>query len=226
MFDDASPGVGPVTFETCSGGIYGAPQSLDSGTWPLGVRLGTGASNVIETHFPLATAPHGASSRIAFLTCPAEDPSACVDHSGSDEAMLTDNGAGDGAPMLLDLRSIVEVPTLGEWGLGLLALLLAFTAVRTLRAHRNSVPALLSVALLVTLASGVAWAAIQLVLRREIVGFESSRVASERIEKRPTCNTVFDAYPPSPLCRRSAHNAAARTTGTSRPVRSQLPSGP
>ncbi len=162
MLDDASPGVGPVTFETCSGGTYGAPQSLDSGTWPLGVRLGTGASNVLETHFPLATAPHGASSRIAFLTCPAEDPSACVNHTGSDEAMLTDNGAGDGAPMLLDLRSIVEVPTLGEWGLGLLALLLAFTAVRTLRAHRNSVPALLSAALLVTVASGVAWAAIQL----------------------------------------------------------------
>ena len=76
--------------------------------------------------------------------------------------MLTSNGALGGASWLITLPSALEIPTVSELGLGLLALLLAFTAARILHVNRSSAQALLVAALLVTVARGVAQAAIVL----------------------------------------------------------------
>ena len=78
-----------------------------------------------------------------------------TDEQGGEQALLTVDGSPDGAPILLDLRSVLEIPTLGEWGLLALALLLAAAAFVVLGRRRTAV----LVVALVLLAAGTAWAA-------------------------------------------------------------------
>ncbi len=131
---------------------FSAPASFDGG-WPVGIDNGTGGLDVVETYLPLlaSVVPDPKVIRLGVLV---------TDELGGAHALLTVDGTRTGAPILLDLRSVIEIPTLGQWGLVLLALLLAAASARFL-GRRGTVA--LGVLLLVA-ASGVAWAVAACVL--------------------------------------------------------------
>lgn len=126
---------------------FSAPSSFD-GNWPVGIGNGVGGRDVVETYVPLLALVIQGPSIVHLAVV-------VTDEQGGEEALLTADGTPDGEPILLDLRSLLEIPTLGEWGLILLALLLAASSLALL--GRRGTPAV-GVALLV-LAAGTAWAA-------------------------------------------------------------------
>ena len=117
--------------------------------WPVGIGNGTGGLNVIETYFPLVSSvvPNPKLIRLGVTS---------VNDVGAEQALLTQDGTSGGAPIVLDLRSVVEIPTLSEWGLLGLIALLGMAAVALLR-RRSAVVLLVVLALFG--AAGVAWAA-------------------------------------------------------------------
>ena len=139
-----------VALSTCTDpgtDTFGAPTSFDGG-WPVGIGNGVGGRDVVETYTPLASLVIS-DPQVVHLGV------VVTDGSGGEQDLLTVDGTPTGAPILLDLRSVLTIPTLGEWGLNLLALLLAVASVALL--GRRATVAL--GALFVFLAMGVAWAA-------------------------------------------------------------------
>ena len=152
--DTSSPpdagNVTDVALATCTDpgtNTLGAPASFDGG-WPVGIGNGVGGRDVVETYAPLASLVVS-DPQVVHLGV------VVTDGSGGEQDLLTVDGTPTGAPILLDLRSVLEIPTLGEWGLILLALLLAVASVALL--GRRATVAL--GILFVFLAMGVAWAA-------------------------------------------------------------------
>jgi VCBS repeat-containing protein len=135
-----------VRLECVGGAIFGPPILVDDGDWPVGVGLGDSASDVIETYFPGSALPPDVHAVRLGVTIVALG-------SGEEAALLATQ---QGQPILILLASILEIPTLSEWGLLLLVGLLAVAAARRLR--RPAVAATLLV-LLVLGGAGVAWAA-------------------------------------------------------------------
>jgi hypothetical protein len=132
---------------SCVGGTtFSAPVQIDPGDWDVGLGLGVGGSHVIETFAPESMIPP--SARVLRLAV-------VIEGSGDEDALLVTVAGGDD-PIIFDRQSVLEIPTLGEWGLLLLAALLAFVA--AVRLRRRSAVALLVLVLLVA-ASGMAWAA-------------------------------------------------------------------
>ena len=123
---------------------FGAPLPVDPGSWPVGVGLGLDGFHVVETYFPLsATSIDPKVVRIGVVH--SRDPEA-------DTLLVATPGTSD--PILLDLRSVLEIPTLGEWGLILLAALLAAASLH--RLGRQGVAVLVLVLAVGT--AGLAWA--------------------------------------------------------------------
>ena len=156
------PTVTALARQVCTGGSLGAPSAITSPfppPWPVGLGTGTGGSAVIETYFPLSLATPGTIVRLGFT-------SEIVSGGTGQDALLTTTGAPTAPPILVILSSVIEVPTLGEWGLLLLSLGLAAAGWRTLR-RRPAGPggpfgpaaAGIGIALLL-LGAGLAWAAI------------------------------------------------------------------
>ncbi len=132
---------------SCVGGTtFSAPVQIDPGDWDVGVGLGVGGADVIETFAPESMIPQ--SARVLRLAV-------VIEGSGDEDALLVTVAGGDD-PIIFDRQSVLEIPTLGEWGLLLLAGLLAFAAAVRLR-RRPAVAVLVLV--LVFAASGMAWAA-------------------------------------------------------------------
>ncbi|MEO6194004.1 MAG: IPTL-CTERM sorting domain-containing protein, partial [Thermoanaerobaculia bacterium] len=154
----SSAQVTAATVKSCvSGTTFGAatPVTPPAGhplPWPVGVSNGTGGTSVIETFYPLSLSPV-TKPPIIRLAVLAFDNGAVL----RDELLKTQPTPGNGPPILLQGASISEIPTLSEWGLLFLGLVLAVAAVALLR-RRTVIAVLLAVLLLG--AAGVAWAAV------------------------------------------------------------------
>ena len=123
---------------------FTGPLPVDPGDWPVGVGLGLDGFNVVETYFPLsATSIAPRVVRIGVVH--SRDP---------DFATLLVATPSTTDPILLDLRAVLEIPTLGQWGLILLAALLAAASLYVL--GRRGVAVL--VLMLVMGTAGLAWA--------------------------------------------------------------------
>src|SRR6185503_18770105 len=124
---------------------------------PVGIGNGDLGLNVVETFWrmvpfsppPAHPCPGGSQGRCLRLGVYAQNA-----NGGSDELFTTD-GTPTGPPILVVVNGTVEIPTLSEWGLLLLTLLLAGAAAFKLR--RRPLRALLTV-VLVLCAGGVAFA--------------------------------------------------------------------
>jgi VCBS repeat-containing protein len=134
---------------------FGARTPVDTTDRPVGVGLGTGGSDVIETYLPLSLIPPspGNSPRQIRLGV----TSLFLGPGGGQDALTSRNGNGN-APIDLRLEalSVTDIPTLSEWGLIFLGLVLAAAAVAMLR--RRSAAAFL-MALVLLGGAGIAWAA-------------------------------------------------------------------
>ncbi len=156
------PEVTSLTRQICTGVVFGPPSSISSPfppPWPVGLGGGVGGSAVIETYLPLSLAPHGSAIRVGFTSE--------ILGGGGQDALLTTSGAPTAPPIVILLASVIEVPTLGEWGLILLSLGLAAAGWHTLRRRSALGPggpfgpttAGIGIVLLL-LGAGLAWAAI------------------------------------------------------------------
>jgi hypothetical protein len=158
--NDASQAVvTSYTVEPCVGPGFGAPTAVTTpfaAPWNVGLGLGDGGLDVLEAFVP--TGGIGPTVQLGFMTqsdgaAPAAD------------ALLSIDGTGPttGEPILLQLLSILEIPTVGEWGLLLLAAVLAGLGLAVVRRRRGAgvgIGAGLTAAVLVLAAAGLAWAAI------------------------------------------------------------------
>jgi hypothetical protein len=110
-----------VSRQVCTGGVLVAPIAVNSPynpPWPIGPGNGTGGSTLIESYVPLSAIPaSGISIRAGFVT---------IDQIGQQDAIL--NGI-----LVFPAGEPSSIPTLSEWGLILLAALLAATALLVLR---------------------------------------------------------------------------------------------
>ncbi len=148
-----------VTVQTCTGVSFGAPVAVIPPPghplpWTIGSSNGTGGSSVIETYYPLTLLPAGLKVNTVRLGVLAFDGGNVL----RDELLKAKATPGNGPPIFLDAASLADVPTLSEWGLMLLGLLLAGSAVVLLRRRTASAPAFL-VAFLLLAGTGLAWAA-------------------------------------------------------------------
>lgn len=141
-----------LTLNQCAGGTFvpfGGPNPFTSFAppWQAGSDSGLDA---VETYLPLAVGTPGGSIQLGFFSGPRSAP---VD------VLFTTDGEPQGAPIVLPVpqATLVEIPTLGEWGLLLLALLLLGAGILGLRRH-SLPPGLAALALLVG-GIGVAFAA-------------------------------------------------------------------
>ncbi|HKI04389.1 MAG TPA: IPTL-CTERM sorting domain-containing protein, partial [Thermoanaerobaculia bacterium] len=119
--------------------------------WTVGTGNGTAGTSVIETFYPLSLSP---------VVNPPVIRLGLLGLSGGilvDELVKAQETPGNGPPILLNGAAITEIPTLSEWGLIFLGLLLAAAAVSLMR--RRTAAALL-IALLLLGGAGIAWAAV------------------------------------------------------------------
>src|SRR4051794_20908916 len=105
------PALTSVTRQDCSGTILSPPPPLAFGPTP-----GPGNLTSIETSVPLASVPTG-GVRVYFDSIYTGSNS-----PNNKDELLTLNGTGAGLPIVVGL--VAGIPTLSEWGLLLLALLL------------------------------------------------------------------------------------------------------
>jgi hypothetical protein len=128
---------------------FGPLILVDDTDRPVGIGNGTDGFNVVETYFP-GSILAGNKPPVIRLGVTSSNG------GGAQDAMLTAR-PNTGQPIQKVLAAILDVPTVSEWGLILLGLLLAAAAVTMLR-RRSATALLLALALLG--AAGVAWAAV------------------------------------------------------------------
>ncbi len=138
------PTVGAVTRQSCVAGVLEAPVPVHPGGWAVGLGLGTGGYDVVETFLPVAS-PYG-RWRLGF---------AYQDGAIGGDALTA---MPDASPIIFDLGDPISVPTLSRLGLALLSLLLAGFALHWLRRHRASAMAMVVVTAIAL--SAASWAAI------------------------------------------------------------------
>lgn len=126
---------------------FGPPASFD-GVWPVGIDNGEGGLDVVETYFPLLSSvvPDPQIIRLAVVV---------TDELGGEQTLLTVNGTLGGQPILLALPGPLDIPSLSEWGLILLALLLTAVSIFVL-GRQGAVAAVL---VFVLFGAGLPWAA-------------------------------------------------------------------
>jgi VCBS repeat-containing protein len=154
-----SASVTAVQFQSCvtAPSTFSAPAPVPAPPghplpWPVGFNNGTGGTSVIETYIPTSLAPLG-PSKIVRLGVLAYDSGGVL----RDELLQTKEGPGNGPPILFQADPIGQIPTLSEWGLILLGLLLAGSGVALLR-RRTAMAFLMALVLLG--GAGIAWAAV------------------------------------------------------------------
>ncbi|HEV2851597.1 MAG TPA: IPTL-CTERM sorting domain-containing protein, partial [Thermoanaerobaculia bacterium] len=120
--------------------------------WAVGFNNGTGGTSVIETFYPLSLSPVTKPPVIRLGVLGLNNSGLLVD-----ELVKAQPTPGNGPPiLLLAALSVPEVPTLSEWGLILLGIVLALAALALLR---KRTAAAVVIALLLLGMAGVAWAA-------------------------------------------------------------------
>ncbi|REJ85500.1 MAG: tandem-95 repeat protein [Acidobacteria bacterium] len=143
-FGDGSAAVQSVRRRDCESGVFGAPVLVDAGGWPVGIGLGEGGRNVVESYVPMADLAVGRVIRFGI-----------THETGADADALLEVAPGTGIPITLLGASPLEIPTLSQWGALLLILLLCGMALGALR-RRDA--ALLITLCMVIGVSGAAWA--------------------------------------------------------------------
>ncbi len=123
---------------------------VDTTPHPVGIGNGALGLDVIETYWPTSLST---VSPLDVIHLGATNENA----NGGFDSLFTTDGTRLGGPILFGFGSIVEIPTLSQWGLLLLVLALAASAAVGLR--RRPLRALLTVVLVLGLA-GVAWAVV------------------------------------------------------------------
>lgn len=139
-----------VAVASCSGASFGSPQTVSSGTWPVGLNVGTGGADVIEGLLPRTFVPANATVRLYFHSSAGAPNDVLLTTSGSGGSPMTitlDAGGADGA---------TAVPGLGLVGIVALGFGIALAAFGLLRSRAGLVGALLVGALA---GAGVAYAA-------------------------------------------------------------------
>ncbi|MCL4689997.1 MAG: cadherin-like domain-containing protein, partial [Burkholderiales bacterium] len=123
------PTIGAVTQQTCAAppATLSAAAPVSPGGWSVGVGVGTGGNDVIETFVPIGFA--AGVVRVGFVYT---DPV-----TGTDE-LVTTTGTAGGTPIIYAFAGSggIAVPTLTDAGIFLLALLLCLTAARAMRRHK------------------------------------------------------------------------------------------
>ncbi|MBX3672698.1 MAG: Ig-like domain-containing protein [Burkholderiales bacterium] len=123
------PTIGAVTQQTCAAPptTLSAAAPVSPGGWSVGVGVGTGGNDVIETFVPIGFA--AGVVRVGFVYT---DPV-----TGTDE-LVTTTGTAGGTPIIYAFAGSggIAVPTLTDAGIFLLALLLCLTAARAMRRHK------------------------------------------------------------------------------------------
>jgi len=118
------PVVGAITRQSCVGGVLGAAAPVHAGGWQVGLGLGVGGYDVVETFLPVGN-PYG-RYQLAFVY---------QDVAIGGDALTALPG---GAPIVFDLGDLMPIPALSQLGLALLSLLLALAAAYWLRRHAAS----------------------------------------------------------------------------------------
>ncbi len=143
----ASASVTAVAHQSClSGTLDPTPHAVPgppTPPWNVGIGNGDNATNVIETFFKF-TGAAPTSVRFALVATGAS--------GGLD--IVTTTASGSPTPIVLVLGPVIDIPTLGGWGLALLGLLLALAAGKTLRRRGARV----ALAILFLSSAGALWA--------------------------------------------------------------------
>ncbi len=145
------PAVGAIVQQACvapPAGL-GAPVAVSPGGWNVGLGVGVGGTDVIETFFP-AAAPAG-TYRFGF---------AYVDPVTGPDALFTVTGAPGGGPIVFAFGAATAIPTLTDAAIFLLAFLVWLAAARALK--RRQLPTALVSALFVVVMAGATLAAVTL----------------------------------------------------------------
>lgn len=131
---------------------FGPAIPVSAGGWPVGVGLGLDGSDVVETFVGVSDVGGADPPPVIRLGVVGDD-------GMEEDALLVVQPVGN-RPILLNLASVLEIPTLSEWGLILLALLLAALALERMRRlrRRHAVTLLLLACLGVSV---VAWASVR-----------------------------------------------------------------
>lgn len=167
-----------VSRQVCTGGVLGAPIPVNSPynpPWPIGPGAGVGGSTLIETYVRLSDIPFtGISLRAGFVT---------TDQIGQQDAILNAN------PVFP--AGLPDIPTLSQWGLILLAVLLSAAALFIIK--RAGAGTAFVILLAVLLAGGVALAAITLTGNpADWVGAQT--LATKAPGANPTRADIYAAY--------------------------------
>lgn len=147
-----------ITVSSCSGASFGAPQTVSTASWPVGLNVGTGGGDVIEGFLPRGYLPLGTTMRLYFHST--------VFNLMANDVLLTTNGTTHGTagtPMLLTLDSnvggVAAIPALGTYGLAFLGVAIAAAAFGLLRSRAGVACGLLLAVLIGLGAASVAYAA-------------------------------------------------------------------
>jgi len=136
-----------VARQECGGATFDPPIAVDmpfTPPWPVGAGLGTSGGDVIETYFPLSAASNPTAVRLGF---------ASTGLSSIEDALLSD---------VTVVLNPLAIPSLSEWGLIVLSLLLTLAAWGVLRRHAPGAAGLVVILIASSLAVGTVWAAIML----------------------------------------------------------------
>ena len=126
------PTVTGVSTRTCTDpgtDTFGPPVAIASPyapPWAVGIGNGVGGTDVVESYLPLTGVVSGGLIHVGFETGSAT--------TGDLDALLTSGGS----PMLIVVGAAAgaaNIPTVGEWGLIILGLLLVVTALVVMRRH-------------------------------------------------------------------------------------------
>lgn len=142
-----------VTLSSCSGASFGAPQTVSTASWPVGLNVGTGGGDVIEGYLPRTFMPANATVRAYYHS----------QLNAANDVMLTTSGSG-GSPMLFTLDAgtgpgAAAIPALGVFGLSIFGLAVAAAAFGLLRSRAGVAGALFLAVLAGAGVAGVAYAA-------------------------------------------------------------------
>lgn len=144
----ASAFVDAVIVEKCEGMSFAAPVNVDVAGWDVGLDNGTGSADVVEFRVPRSAIGNPSVVTLAFHAT----------RIFLNDVLLTTNGQENGDPIVFQLSSATGAPVLSTSGLALCTVLLAVIGWRTTR-HRR--PAVLAVAISVSVATllTAVWAA-------------------------------------------------------------------
>ncbi|MES2933470.1 MAG: Ig-like domain repeat protein [Pseudomonadota bacterium] len=147
------PSVTGVSKQTCSSppSTFSAPVTIDSSSWPVGLGVGAGGYDVIESYYP--NPPEFGQWRLGFVY---QDGAV-----GSDAVTL--NSTGNDIRFLF---GVAAIPTVSTIGIALLILMLGVTAF--VRFRKSSSAVMLSASLLFVIVIAPVWATIAVVLDGQV----------------------------------------------------------